>query len=483
MRRFREICLVLALFGLAGSARAQYYPQPSYNPYAQPAPYYYGYSPNQPSPRYLPGYYGTPRPADAPAVEAAPVKQAQQAGQQLPPASEIPEAPPQPEPLPSGGPPIAPSPRGAGLPPVRYTIPEVLASFPYESPKPSSAIWGKAEYLIWWVRNGTPRFPLVTTDSNPGQLTSGSLQSPTVSTLFGNDGFDYGAFNGGRLTVGLWLDSEERFGVEASGFVQETRSVRFHAGSDTNPALYLPAYNILLGTESRLIIADPTIPLTGTVDIASTLQLWGYEVNGVYRLTRFSGWDVQLLGGFRYLDLLENFELENTTSGFNQTAYLLDHFQSRNQFYGPQAGVRGDYTFGRFTAGLSAKIALGVTHEVNETAGSNVAANTGATAGGFFSQSTNIGRGMVNMFSAVPQFTASLGYNVSEHVMIFAGYDYLLWTGVARAGDQIDRVLNLSQSAAFSNGTLTSPLQRPEPLFHHADFWAQGVSLGVQFRY
>ncbi len=474
MRRFREICLVLALFGLAGSVRAQYYPPAPYNPYAPPVPYYY---PTQPAPRYLPGYYASPRPADAPVAEPAPVKQAQEAEQQLPPAPEIVEPAPAPEPA------VLPSGRSTSLPPVRYTIPEVLGNFPFESPKTPSVIWGKAEYLMWWMRNGTPHYPLVTTDSNPGTVTSGSLISPSATTLFGNDGFDYGAFHGGRLTFGIWLDPDNRIGIEASGFVQETRSVRFHAGSDTTPALYIPAYDALTGSESRLVIADPTIPLTGTVDIASTLQLWGYEINGVYRLTRYAGWEVQLLGGFRYLDLLENFELENTTSGFNQTAYLLDHFQSRNQFYGPQAGVRGDYTYGRFTAGLSAKIALGVTHEVSETAGYNVAANTGTNAGGFFSEPSNIGRSMVNYFGAVPQFTASLGYNLTERMTIFAGYDYLLWTGVARAGDQIDRVLNLSQSAAFSNPNLTSPLQRPEPLFHHADFWAQGVSLGVQFKY
>ena len=343
--------------------------------------------------------------------------------------------------------------------------------------------WGKSEYLLWRMRDGPPHFPLVTTDSNPGNINSGSLISPTTNVLFGNNGFDYGVFHGGRLTFGVWLDAEERCGIEGSGFLQETRSVRFHAGSDVDPALYLPSFNILRGTEARLIVADPTIPLTGTVDISAAMQFWGAEVNGVYRLLRTCGWDVQLLAGFRYLELLETIDLENQTQGFNQTAFLMDQFETRNQFYGPQVGVRTDYTYGRFSAGLSAKIALGVTHEVTNIAGYNTSPLTGSTLGGFFTEPSNIGRTMENSFSAVPQFAATLGFNLTERVTLFAGYDYLLWTSVARAGDQIDRVLNLSQSAAFGGGTLTNILGRPEPLFHHADFWAQGISLGVQYRY
>jgi hypothetical protein len=476
MRRFRDVCLLLALFGLTGSARAQYYPapQPYYPPYARPTYY-------PATPTYLPGYYATPRPPAPTAVEAERVSQTPEPPQpEVAPPEQVPA---EPETLLPEEPAISAGARATGLPPVRYTIPEIFASFPYETPQPGNLIWGKAEYLMWRMRDGPPHYPLVTTDSVPGTINSGTLTSPTATTLFGNDGFDYGIFHGGRLTLGLWLDPEQRFGIEGSGFLQETRTVSFHAGSDTLPSLYIPAYNILRGTEAALAVADPILGLTGTVDIAAAMQLWGAEVNGVYRLMRTGGWDVQLLTGFRYLDLLESIELQNTTQGFNQTAYLLDRFQTRNQFYGPQAGVRSDFTYGRFSAGLSAKIALGVTHEVTEVAGYNSAPTTGSLPGGFFTQQTNLGHTNLNSFSAAPQFTATLGFNLTERVMLFASYDYLLWTNVARAGDQIDRVLNLSQSAAFGVGGLTNILGRPEPLFNRSDFWAQGISLGVQYRY
>src|SRR5262249_11485666 len=146
-------------------------------------------------------------------------------------------------------------------------------------------------------------------------------------------------------------------------------------------------------------------------------------------------------------------------------------------FYGAQVGARSNFTYNNWTGGLSAKIALGTTHEVSEIRGLNAQGGV-VGLGGFFSQPSNIGRSTLNAFSAVPQFNATVGYNVTPRMTLFASYDFLLWTYVARAGDQIDRVLNLSQSAQFGQGALANVIARPEPVFHHADFWAQGLSLG-----
>ena len=49
---------------------------------------------------------------------------------------------------------------------------------------------------------------------------------------------------------------------------------------------------------------------------------------------------------------------------------------------------------------------------------------------------------------------------------------------VARAGDQIDRMLNLSQ---LPPGPLDgAPLPRFD--FHDSDFWAQGINLSLEYR-
>jgi hypothetical protein len=68
---------------------------------------------------------------------------------------------------------------------------------------------------------------------------------------------------------------------------------------------------------------------------------------------------------------------------------------------------------------------------------------------------------------------------------VFAGYEILYWNRVVRPGDQIDHNVNLSQNAVLDPkgvGTLVGPAQ-PAPLFNRSDFWAQGINLGLEYRY
>jgi hypothetical protein len=62
---------------------------------------------------------------------------------------------------------------------------------------------------------------------------------------------------------------------------------------------------------------------------------------------------------------------------------------------------------------------------------------------------------------------------------------------VARPGIEIDRNLNLSQSAIFAPPTANTFIPynpalgpfSPGPLLNHTTFWAQGVGLNLEFRY
>ena len=70
-----------------------------------------------------------------------------------------------------------------------------------------------------------------------------------------------------------------------------------------------------------------------------------------------------------------------------------------------------------------------------------------------------------------------------RHLKVFAGYSLLWVNTVARAGEQIDPVVNVSQFPIRSgNGPLAGPA-RPAFDFHATDFWAQGVSFGLEMRY
>lgn len=65
-----------------------------------------------------------------------------------------------------------------------------------------SPFWVTAEYLQWWIKNGfTP--PLVTTST---ATSSGLIGSPGTTIINGGGPLDYGERQGGRFTMGTWVD-------------------------------------------------------------------------------------------------------------------------------------------------------------------------------------------------------------------------------------------------------------------------------------
>ena len=64
----------------------------------------------------------------------------------------------------------------------------------------------------------------------------------------------------------------------------------------------------------------------------------------------------------------------------------------------------------------------------------------------------------------------------------FIGYDFMYWSQVVRPGSQVDRNINLSQSSVFGSGALMGPAS-PSAVINHTDFWAQGITLGLEFQF
>ena len=77
-------------------------------------------------------------------------------------------------------------------------------------------------------------------------------------------------------------------------------------------------------------------------------------------------------------------------------------------------------------------------------------------------------RTAVNLVSEVG---VRVGYRVTDHVELSAGYTFLLWDGALRSGDQVDPVVNLNPG--------TQPA-RPAIPFREDVFWAQGLDAGVE---
>lgn len=80
--------------------------------------------------------------------------------------------------------------------------------------------------------------------------------------------------------------------------------------------------------------------------------------------------------------------------------------------------------------------------------------------------------------------SVNVGYQVCKCLRATAGYTFIYWPDVFRAGDQIDTTVNRSQlpSLLTPGGPLVGPA-RPGALLRESDFWAHGLNFGLEFRY
>jgi hypothetical protein len=354
----------------------------------------------------------------------------------------------------------------------------------------------RSEYLLWWTRHGSS--PALVTTGTPGS--GGVLGQPGTRTLFGGgDALDYDPFNGFRLTAGYRLDRAGTWGVEASGFLLEQRSVLFSGRSNAagSPVLGRPVVNARTGEETALTPALPTA-FAGGIDAAASSRLWGAELN----LTRTAGdsGDVKWgwLAGYRFLNLDEAVRVEHDTrlleegiAGFNgeilfqgAALHVGDKVDAVNQFHGAQVGARAEVCNGRWVTSVTGKVAMGFTHEVvngfgtTELAGAPLPANAGLLV-----LPSNSGRFARDEFAVVPEVGVSVGYQVTPRLRAQVGYDFLYWSRVARAGDQVNRVVNPTQvPSSVEFGSLLGPAQPTVP-FRQTGYWAQGINLGLEFKF
>lgn len=132
------------------------------------------------------------------------------------------------------------------------------------------------------------------------------------------------------------------------------------------------------------------------------------------------------------------------------------------------------------------KIGLGDNHETIDIRGYQILTHANGTQqvfnGGLLALPSNSGHFQRDRFCVVPEIGVNLGYQVTENLKAYVGYNFLYWSNVVRPGDQIDRVLDINQIPNFRTGP-PAPQRRPLVPFKETSFWAQGVNFGLEYRY
>jgi hypothetical protein len=398
-------------------------------------------------------------------------------------------------------PPIATSPDGQPELPATFAAPVGITQPPEtggEMPSPATPAgplpraWQRMEYLLWWVRD-TRLPPLITANSSG---TVPVLSDASTTVVPGTTSVDNKDRSGGRFTVGFALDSDQTIGVEANYFFLGSRTTTVGTGSTGatgTPALGLSYYDVTTGTEQVQTVAYPNFA-GGSATVSASTRMQGAEVNAVANLWYDPCFQLDGLVGFRYLELDEGVQIAYTSDRSSSppgSASLnlgaADQFDGHNRFYGGQVGLRAEVRQGLFFLSLAGKVALGNSYEVVRINGLSALAQPGQptrlSQGGTFALPTNSGRFTREEFAVLPEAAVQVGVVLHHNTRLFLGYNLLYLSEVARPADQINRNVNPTQMPLSTRGGPFIGPGQPAFAFQGTDFWAQGLVLGVEYRY
>ncbi|HEY8505355.1 MAG TPA: BBP7 family outer membrane beta-barrel protein [Gemmataceae bacterium] len=358
--------------------------------------------------------------------------------------------------------------------------------------------YGSAEYLMWWTRGD--QVPALVTTSPPGS--QGILGFPGTRVLLGNEELLGDQRNGGRFTLGWWYDPCHRWGLETTFFFLGEDNATYAFDSASIPVLARPFFNpnpnvtfdgVPSPGQLSEVVAIPGA-LDGSINVKARNNLWGIEGNVRHNLRDGCVWRFDLLSGFRFVHLADEISItENIRAvpgatdprfaGFVGT--INDTFRTSNDFYGGQLGFISELNRGRWSLIWTTKVALGWMNQTVDITGSQVFMQNGplqVVRGGLLAiPGANIGRFERDRFAVVPEVGLNLGYQLTPHVRLFVGYNFLFLSNIVRAGDQIDTVVDAARVPTFAPpGAVPLPVVRPRVPFHETGFWAQGINFGVQ---
>ena len=340
------------------------------------------------------------------------------------------------------------------------------------------------------VDEGVPTPPLLTSSSAGTAATqAGVLGDPGTNVLFGGKDLGGGFLPGERIASGTWLNSSQTWGVEGS-YVQLNRQAKSYTFSgDSTSILARPFFNVTTGQQDSLLVNDPGQQSgTFSANVASNLQV--VDVLLRRNLNRGPELAVDLLGGYRFQQLNDHLELVNNLSfSGSQAAFpagstiqQADRFDARNTFQGGVVGIATSFHHQSWDIDASLKIAIGQTHSHLDIEGTTatIIPGQGSTflPGGVLALPSNIGTQ-----DAINSRSSRSGHHVRLRSLAAVAGNHRLrpgvleWRGTAGQADRPEH-----RSAAVSTPAVTNAA-RPEFSLHTSDYWAQGLNLGLDFRF
>ena len=394
-------------------------------------------------------------------------------------------------------------------------------------------LWVRGEYLAWWA-DGMYVPPLVVRgevgdNGTPNDPTDDFFNNAFV--VFGNQDVLDGVRSGARVRVGYWLDDYGQTAIEGEyfGFGQVSESF-IDGGDGTSPIVGRPFIDASTGLNAVEDVSFPGIMGTVSVNIDSTFQSAGVGIrrnlccvsgntccgDPVTCGSRVGGCGVSGCGsgvsegpcatlfgkgtrhtdvyfGFRWAQLQEGLPIQELLEviapsvDVGTTFDVNDAFSTNNEFVGGELGFLWDWEYRRWSLELLSKLGIGSTRQRVSINGFTTRTEPGESpetrSGGLLAQDSNIGDYERNELSVLPQLGMTLGYKLTERLKLTGGYTFVYWSNVVRPGEQIDLEVNPG-NLPFANPPDPDGLPaRPQFSFHQTDFWAHGLSAGLEYQW
>jgi hypothetical protein len=230
-----------------------------------------------------------------------------------------------------------------------------------------------------------------------------------------------------------------------------------------------------------------------TLKVKNSMQ--DAELNGSFKVFQYeNSWNLRVFSGFLWWNFYEKMTFSTDSPSIIppiDVFYTQDAFQTRNNFYGGQVGLQGQYEWKHFSFLCKGQVALGGMDQKLTIDGRLVTSDFNSSdvlqtfRAGYTALPTNEGIFRQTKFSVMPQVHAEIGCQVTKWLNIHVGYTFLYATQVLWASNQIDNNINPSQSPAISGNTslLVVGEALPKPLLQTAGFWTQGINAGITLQF
>jgi hypothetical protein len=302
--------------------------------------------------------------------------------------------------------------------------------------------------------------------------------------------------NGFRLDAGAWLDDCHTWGIEAGFLMLESKGTGFLSPCPNGGRpVGRPFFNALTNQPDAELVCFPGV-VAGKAEVeANSSNLYGAE--GLLRRALFcqqsrcQTYRLDAVAGYRFFRLDDGVQIGESLAPLSPfyvpgtRIALKDSFQAQNSFHGGVLGLVFEYDRGPWSVDLSARMDIGKVYRDITIAGNTRVDVPGfpplVYQGGFMALASNIGNYHSSEWVVIPEFGFNLGYRLTSNVRLLAGYTFIYWPNVARAGEQIDTTVNTNLLPPVTT-PVTGPA-RPAFNLHRQDMWVQGINLGIEFRY